>query len=83
VKRLSAALQPFAGGAMYLNYLTLGAGDAGIRAAYGSNYERLAVLKSKYDPTNFFRSNRNIEPRAWLVSRRPRAAFAPSSPGSE
>jgi hypothetical protein len=37
VKRLSAALKPFAGGAMYLNYLTQGAGDAGVRDAYGSN----------------------------------------------
>jgi Berberine and berberine like len=63
VKRLSAALKPFAGGGMYLNYLTEGAGDAGVRDAYGSNYERLAALKSKYDPTNFFSSNRNIEPR--------------------
>ena len=63
VKRLSAALKPFAGGAMYLNYLTEGAGDAGVRDAYGSNYERLAALKGKYDPTNFFSSNRNIEPR--------------------
>jgi FAD/FMN-containing dehydrogenase len=48
---------------MYLNYLTEGAGGAGVRAAYGSNYERLAALKSEYDPTNFFNSNRNIEPR--------------------
>jgi hypothetical protein len=63
VKRLSAALRPFAGGAMYLNYLTEGAGDTGVRDAYGSNYERLAALKSEYDPTNFFKSNRNIEPR--------------------
>ena len=63
VKRLSAALRPFAGGAMYLNYLTEGAGETGVRDAYGSNYERLAALKSEYDPTNFFNSNRNIEPR--------------------
>jgi FAD/FMN-containing dehydrogenase len=62
VKRLSAALRPFAGGAMYLNYLTESAGDAGVRDAYGSNYARLAALKSEYDPTNFFSSNRNIEP---------------------
>ena len=48
---------------MYLNYLTEDAGDTGVRAAYGSNYERLAALKSEYDPTNFFNSNRNIEPR--------------------
>ncbi len=32
------------------------------RAAYGSNYDRLVALKSKYDPTNFFRMNHNIKP---------------------
>ena len=35
----------------------------GVRDAYGSNYDRLTALKGKYDPTNFFNSNRNIEPR--------------------
>jgi hypothetical protein len=63
VKRLSTALNHFAGDASYLNYLTGGAGDADTRAAYGPNYERLATLKGKYDPTNFFSSNRNIKPR--------------------
>ena len=62
VQRLNGALKPFAGGAMYLNYLTSAAGDAGVRTAYGANYDRLAELKSKYDPTNFFNSNRNIQP---------------------
>jgi FAD/FMN-containing dehydrogenase len=51
---------------MYLNYLTSAAGDAGVRTAYGANYDRLAELKSKYDPTNFFNSNRNIQPAAGL-----------------
>ena len=27
-----------------------------------SNYERLAQLKKKYDPDNFFRFNQNIVP---------------------
>jgi hypothetical protein len=63
VKRLSAALKPFAGDASYLNYLSEDANDADTRAAYGANYERLSVLKGKYDATNFFSSNRNIEPR--------------------
>ena len=27
-----------------------------------TNYERLAELKTKYDPTNFFRMNNNIPP---------------------
>ena len=62
VGRLTAALEPFSGDAMYLNYLTHSAGTAGVRVAYGSNYDRLAALKRKYDPTNFFNSNRNILP---------------------
>jgi hypothetical protein len=33
-----------------------------IRAAFGANYERLVAVKSKYDPTNFFRVNQNIVP---------------------
>jgi hypothetical protein len=32
-------------------------------AAYGSNYPRLVALKDKYDPTNFFCSNRDIRPQ--------------------
>jgi len=33
-----------------------------VRAAYGAVYSRLATLKQKYDPTNFFRLNQNIKP---------------------
>jgi FAD/FMN-containing dehydrogenase len=33
-----------------------------VRAGYGANYERLAALKAKYDPTNLFRMNQNIPP---------------------
>jgi hypothetical protein len=33
-----------------------------VRAAYGSNYERLTQIKAKYDPTNLFRMNQNIRP---------------------
>ena len=55
------AVRPFSTGGVYVNNL----GDEGedrIRAAYGENFERLAQLKQKYDPTNFFRLNQNIRP---------------------
>ena len=47
--------------AVYVNDL----GDEGetrIRDAYGGNYKRLAALKNKFDPSNFFRVNQNIKP---------------------
>jgi FAD/FMN-containing dehydrogenase len=57
-----SAMQPHAGGRVYLNFL----GDEGadrVRQAYGKRqYERLAALKRTYDPTNFFRLNQNIAP---------------------
>ena len=61
VKSLNGALEPFSGGRIYLNYLT-DQGEQGVRSAFGANYPRLAALKKKYDPTNFFRLNPNIEP---------------------
>jgi FAD/FMN-containing dehydrogenase len=45
----------------YVNYLG-DEGSSAIRASYGANYPRLAQLKKKYDPTNFFRLNQNIVP---------------------
>ncbi|MYC34275.1 MAG: hypothetical protein F4X64_14010 [Chloroflexi bacterium] len=39
-------------------------GAAGIQAAFGDNFERLARLKQRYDPTNMFSHRRNILPRA-------------------
>src|SRR5260370_5184630 len=60
VKRLSAALKPFAGGAMYLNYLTEGAGGAGVRSAYGPNHQRPVAVKSEAAPTTIFNTYRHI-----------------------
>jgi FAD/FMN-containing dehydrogenase len=51
----------FGFGAEYVNNLGEEGADR-VRAAYGDNYERLVALKNKYDPTNFFRLNANIEP---------------------
>ena len=57
-----SAMQPHAGGRVYLNFL----GDEGaerVRQAYRDRpYERLVELKRAYDPTNFFRQNQNIQP---------------------
>jgi FAD/FMN-containing dehydrogenase len=35
---------------------------ADIESAYGAGYARLSHLKRRFDPTNLFRRNRNIEP---------------------
>jgi hypothetical protein len=55
------ALHPFAGGGVYVNDLGEN-DDERVPAAYGANYQRLAGLKNKYDPDNFFRLNPNIKP---------------------
>jgi hypothetical protein len=50
-------------GGLYLNFAGLGEEkDALVRAGYGPNYDRLAKLKAKYDPTNLFRMNLNVPP---------------------
>jgi FAD/FMN-containing dehydrogenase len=59
------AVRPFLGRGVYVNHLERGEGTDRVREAYGvANYERLEALKNKYDPTNFFRLNQNIKPRA-------------------
>jgi FAD/FMN-containing dehydrogenase len=57
------ALHPYAGGGSYVNMM-MGdeAVDGRVQAAYGANYERLAQIKTKYDPGNFFHVNQNIRP---------------------
>jgi FAD/FMN-containing dehydrogenase len=64
-RELWDAMQPFATGGVYVNYLGREAdeGTERVRAAYGSEkYQRLVALKNTYDPTNFFRLNQNIKP---------------------
>jgi len=56
-----SAMRPFLKTGSYGNYVS-DEGEAIAREAYGANYDRLVTLKNKYDPTNFFRMNHNIQP---------------------
>jgi hypothetical protein len=55
------AVHPYTLGGAYVNFM-MEEGEDRIKATYGDNFERLATIKKKYDPTNFFRVNQNIEP---------------------
>jgi FAD/FMN-containing dehydrogenase len=58
-----AALEPFATGRTYVNFLA-DEGQQRVRAAYGEErYARLVALKRAHDPGNVFRLNQNIDPR--------------------
>jgi len=58
---LFAAVEPHLSGEVYVN--NLGADDkARVARAYGTNHDRLVVLKTAYDPTNLFSGNHNIRP---------------------
>ena len=61
-------LHPYSAGGAYVNMMMDGEGDERVRASYGRNYDRLARIKAKYDPTNFFRMNQNIPPVAHAKS---------------
>ena len=57
-----ALLEPFLGRGAYANYLGQEPRER-VRQAYGAEtYDRLVALKDRYDPTNIFRMNQNIEP---------------------
>jgi FAD/FMN-containing dehydrogenase len=64
-RELVAAMKPFSRGGLYLNFPGFGEEKvAMLRDAYGPNYERLAALKTQFDPGNLFRMNINIPPAA-------------------
>lgn len=56
------AVLPFSTGGHYINFETADEGADRVEAAYGENMKRLVEIKSKYDPENLFRTNRNIAP---------------------
>ncbi|HZO83563.1 MAG TPA: FAD-binding oxidoreductase [Candidatus Binataceae bacterium] len=59
VDRIWKVAKPATDG-VYVNMLDVEPGRE--KEAYGPNYERLARLKAKYDPDNFFRMNVNVTP---------------------
>ncbi|MGH2561342.1 MAG: FAD-binding oxidoreductase [Thermomicrobiales bacterium] len=60
----------------YVNFLD-DEGQARVETAYGANYGRLRETKRRYDPTNLFRSNHNIEPAEYVSRRGSNGDFSP------
>ena len=58
------AVHPFNLGGGYVNFMSDDEAPERLQATYGENYARLATVKAKYDPQNFFRVNQNIAPAA-------------------
>ena len=61
-RALYDASAPFATGGVYVNFMPDDEGPRVRAGAYGSNYDRLATIKAKYDPSNLFRMNQNVVP---------------------
>jgi len=59
-------LRPYSQNAHLLSVLDVETEDV-IKTAFGPNLERLAAIKRKYDPTNFFRVNQNIKPETQAI----------------
>ncbi len=55
------AVHPYSMGGAYVNFM-MDEGQERVRASYRENYDRLANIKQKYDPDNFFHVNQNIRP---------------------
>lgn len=55
------ALHPYSAGGAYVNFM-MEEGQDRVQATYRDNYARLVDVKTRYDPTNFFRVNQNIKP---------------------
>lgn len=55
-------IHPFNLEGAYVNFMMDDEAQGRVEATYGENYKRLASVKAKYDPNNFFRVNQNIAP---------------------
>lgn len=61
-RQLFDAITPHATGGVYVNFMPDDESSRVSPGAYGSNYQRLSKLKARYDPSNVFRMNQNIQP---------------------
>lgn len=57
-------IRRFSTGGTYVNFLTEEEGDERTHAAYRDNYRRLVEIKTRWDPGNVFRINKNVMPKA-------------------
>jgi hypothetical protein len=55
-------MRRFSTGGTYVNFLTEEEATDRIAAAYGQNLPRITEIKARWDPTNLFRTNKNIAP---------------------
>lgn len=55
------ALHPFSAGGAYVNFM-MEEGAERVKASFRGNFDKLAKIKTKYDPRNIFSVNQNITP---------------------
>ncbi|MGH9158583.1 MAG: FAD-binding oxidoreductase, partial [Vicinamibacteraceae bacterium] len=63
IKQFWTEIEPFTDG-FYVNDLEVEHTDAAIQENYRRNHARLVAVKDRYDPTNLFRLNANVQPSA-------------------
>jgi hypothetical protein len=62
-KQFFSELQQYSDGQVYFNFNSDMSGSKDLAEdSFGSNYQKLIEIKTKYDPDNFFRMNANIKP---------------------
>ncbi len=57
------AMRAHSSGKTNLNFPGLADDPGFVRAAFGANWDRLVAVKRRYDPTNLFRLNQNVDPQ--------------------
>ena len=64
IDRLAEATRPYQTGETFVNFMEVDPTEDRVRSAYRpEDWERLVALKTRHDPQNLFRFNRNIPPR--------------------